>query len=46
MSEHDHDEGLAPIEWVLLVPTAAVWMVNGLAGFMLFTVFVGCKFQR
>jgi energy-coupling factor transporter ATP-binding protein EcfA2 len=46
MTGHEHDEGLAPVEWVLLVPTAAIWMVNGLAGFLLFTVFVGYAVYR
>jgi hypothetical protein len=46
VSEHEHDEGLAPVEWLLLVPTAAIWMVNGLAGFLLFTIFVGYAIYR
>jgi hypothetical protein len=37
----EHDEGLTPAEWLLLVPTAAIWMINGLAGFALFSLFVG-----
>jgi hypothetical protein len=37
----EHDEGLTPAEWLLLVPTAVVWMINGLAGFALFCLFVG-----
>jgi hypothetical protein len=46
MTEHEHDEGLAPVEWLLLIPTAALWMVNGLAGFLLFTIFVGYAIYR
>lgn len=46
MTEHEHDEGLAPVEWLLLVPTAAVWMVNGLAGFLLFSIFIGYAVYR
>jgi hypothetical protein len=46
MTGHEHDEGLAPIEWLLLIPTAALWMVNGLAGFLFFTIFVGYTIYR
>jgi hypothetical protein len=41
-----HDEGLTLGEWLLLVPTAAVWMVNGLAGFVLFCIFIGYSAYR
>jgi len=40
------DEELHPWEWALLIPTAALAMVNGVLGFVLFVLFVGIVVYR